>query len=564
MNDSGTAADATPGHQPGQAEHAQGSAAHVRQADDDLQYLFQTTALPILLIDPERCGAIVDANPKAQSFYGYSRDDFRNLSCTDINTLGDDVLPVMHEIASWEGGHAPRSFCHRMADGSVRDVLVYAGPVFRGGRRFLLCVIQDATAAVEAEQFNRLLLDSIHTAVCGIDAEGAFTSINPYAVSMLGYRHESELIRGNIRQYLAQNHAGDVLSGSAAEAILKVARDGQPLLGSECTLLRGGRDPFPAKIYATPVLRHGEVVGAVLNFFDLTGKREREALVTDLANSIPGGVFQGIVRAGRDFSLSYVSAGTTRLLGLQPASEVVSLETLFHAVHPGDVQSLRLSLDQALELCSEWQHEFRVLAGDGARWLLGRAQLRRRADGSVLLNSVLLDITEKKQLEAELAHAAHHDALTGILNRRFFEQSLQQAHAKAMRYGGVYSLLLVDVDNFKQVNDCFGHDVGDEVLLGVTGALSQRLRSSDCLARWGGEEFIILLPELDVAAAARVAELLRQTVRVLAVPPLEQVTISVGVAEVRLDETTQQLVKRADEALYRAKRNGRDRVECAG
>ncbi len=561
MNDMSTDGAARP--DPDAREQDGDSRASPPQTDDDLQYLFKTTALPILLIDPARDGAIVDANPRAQTFYGYSRERFQRLYCADINVLGADVLPVMQEIASWEGGHAPRSFCHLMSDGSVRDVQVYAGPVYRAGRRLMLCVIHDVTAEVDTAQFNRLLLDSIHTAVCGIDAKGDFTSINPYAVSMLGFRHESELIRRNIRAFIAQEQ-DDEWSISAAGAILQVARDGQPLLGAECMLLREGTDPFPVKIYATPVLRHGEVVGAVLNFFDLTGKREREALVTDLANSIPGGVFQGIVRTGRDFSLSYVSAGASRLLGLAATPEAVSLATLFHAVHPDDVEPLSLSLDQAVGRCSEWQHEFRVLTGDGERWLLGRAQLRRRSDGGVLLNTVLLDITEKKQLEAELAHAAHHDALTGILNRRFFEQNLQQAHAKAMRYGQVYSVLLADIDNFKQVNDCFGHDVGDDVLRGVTFALSQRLRSSDCLARWGGEEFIILLPELNVAAAARVADLLRQTVSRLSVPPLEQVTISVGVAEVRLDETAQQLVKRADEALYCAKRNGRDRIECAG
>ncbi|CAO3441406.1 PAS domain-containing protein [Azospirillum endophyticum] len=162
-----------------------------------LDALFFTNAAPILLIDPGRDGAIVDANPRAAAFYGHSRERLRSLHVWDINQLGRAILPAMREIASWEGGHYPQRFHHRLADGSVRDVQVYAGPIHLGGRKLLLCIIHDITAVIEAEQFNRLLLENVQVGVCGIDRAGAVTFVNPTAVCAFGFRHESELIRSH-------------------------------------------------------------------------------------------------------------------------------------------------------------------------------------------------------------------------------------------------------------------------------------------------------------------------------------------------------------------------------
>ena len=173
------------------------------------------------------------------------------------------------------------------------------------------------------------------------------------------------------------------------------------------------------------------------------------------------------------------------------------------------------------------------------------------------------DITKRKQLETELKDAAQRDPLTGAWNRRQFESFLADAHAQVTRYGHPYSLLLIDVDHFKSVNDRFGHDVGDKVLVKLCDTLTSRMRETDNLCRWGGEEFIILLPQTSLENGHALAENLRQTVNQLSIPPLESISISIsiGVAQFKTQDKIEQVIKRADEALFRAKANGRNRVE---
>ncbi len=109
----------------------------------------------------------------------------------------------------------------------------------------------------------------------------------------------------------------------------------------------------------------------------------------------------------------------------------------------------------------------------------------------------LLDITERKRVEAHLQHMADHDPLTGLLNRRRFEQELDRHVAHAQRYGTEGAVIVLDVDRFKQVNDAYGHSTGDRVITSVARVLRRRLRTTDTLARLGGDEFAVLLPKAD-------------------------------------------------------------------
>jgi diguanylate cyclase (GGDEF)-like protein len=196
----------------------------------------------------------------------------------------------------------------------------------------------------------------------------------------------------------------------------------------------------------------------------------------------------------------------------------------------------------------------------GARWFLIREQ--RTRDGSVLL--VRTDVTHLKHVEEELRRLATTDPLTGVANRRHFVEQGSRLLARASRDGEPASLALLDIDRFKQVNDTHGHAAGDQVLRQISRLCAELSRPGDLLARWGGEEFILLLPRTDLAAAFAVAERLRAAVAALAIeggggPPL-RVTASFGVAQARAPELDE-LARRADRALYRAKRRGRDRVE---
>ena len=186
------------------------------------------------------------------------------------------------------------------------------------------------------------------------------------------------------------------------------------------------------------------------------------------------------------------------------------------------------------------------------------------------------DVTERYQLEqalrttnrrlvealAEVERLADTDKLTGVWNRRRFDVRLHEEMERCQRYCQPLALVLLDIDHFKQVNDTYGHAIGDQALITVAQTIAGQLRASDTLARWGGEEFVVLTP-LALSDALALAEKLRQLVAAQHIPPLTALSISLGVAESRRGESGEDLLRRADAALYRAKTAGRNRVMAA-
>jgi diguanylate cyclase (GGDEF)-like protein len=158
--------------------------------------------------------------------------------------------------------------------------------------------------------------------------------------------------------------------------------------------------------------------------------------------------------------------------------------------------------------------------------------------------------------------AAFTDHLTGLANRRRFERQLEREVSRTMRYGRPFCLLLLDIDNFKLVNDTYGHEAGDEVIRRLALTLQAGTRGIDLAARIGGEEFAVILPETDFEGGVDVAERLRIAIRETEIPPAGTITASFGVAEFPVCAAAgRELLAVADAALYQAKRGGRDRVE---
>jgi diguanylate cyclase (GGDEF)-like protein len=157
--------------------------------------------------------------------------------------------------------------------------------------------------------------------------------------------------------------------------------------------------------------------------------------------------------------------------------------------------------------------------------------------------------------------AAFTDHLTGLANRRRFERQLEREVARMQRFGHAFSLLMIDIDSFKDLNDSFGHDAGDEAIRRISKVLREGTRGIDLAARIGGEEFAVLLVETSKDGGFEVAERLRSAIKVLEIPTARHITASFGVAECPTDaQTANGVLKAADVALYEAKRNGRDRV----
>ncbi|UWM62329.1 sensor domain-containing diguanylate cyclase [Enterobacter sp. CP102] len=183
--------------------------------------------------------------------------------------------------------------------------------------------------------------------------------------------------------------------------------------------------------------------------------------------------------------------------------------------------------------------------------------------GDKLMLCIIHDITEQKRLEQELEHAALRDSMTGLLNRRQFYIITEQTNPSHLPAQEQFSLLLVDTDHFKNINDVFGHLKGDEVLISLSRTLEACSRKDDFVFRWGGEEFVILLPRTSLDAAMQVAETIRAAVARITIPGLPRFTVSIGVARHNQGESIDDLFKRVDDALYRAKNNGRNKVLAA-
>jgi len=163
----------------------------------------------------------------------------------------------------------------------------------------------------------------------------------------------------------------------------------------------------------------------------------------------------------------------------------------------------------------------------------------------------------------ELEELASTDRLTGIWNRRYFEKSIATELAKAQRYHQHLSLIIFDIDHFKYINDHYGHQIGDKALIEVSHLIQENIRENDVLARWGGDEFIILLPCLSANSAMEVADKLKLLIGNCKFSQFPALTISMGVAELLTEETMWSLIKRTDDALYAAKEGGRNAIRLA-
>lgn len=226
-------------------------------------------------------------------------------------------------------------------------------------------------------------------------------------------------------------------------------------------------------------------------------------------------------------------------------------------------------LEKALENQCEFYDD------DSENWYHVHQRSIEWLDGSQKIVIAMSEINALKRMQKSLseAHAelalrhralevaANTDRLTQLYNRQYLDSIIEKEFARATRYQTAFSLILIDCDHFKTVNDTHGHQVGDLVLGELAQLLRESVRASDIVGRWGGEEFLLVLPDTGIASAARLSEKLRCAIDSHEFSVVLHKTASFGVTLLRPNETIKEFISRVDQALYRAKQNGRNRVE---
>jgi len=240
---------------------------------------------------------------------------------------------------------------------------------------------------------------------------------------------------------------------------------------------------------------------------------------------------------------------------MPPGVAVLMMDAIQQAIETGKTQVI--------------EYQIPVLAG-GERWFEGRiALMEKSAGGHSKVVFIATEISERIQLYQEVQRLANQDPLTACFNRRHFMALAEHELQRAIRYQRPLSLVMLDIDEFKQFNDQFGHQIGDQVLCALVNLCQKKLRSIDILGRYGGEEFVILMPETVARGGLQAAERLREKIKKMEIASIKtklSLTVSMGVASLDSDfnpaQTLDMLIRRADQALYAAKSAGRNSVRA--
>lgn len=255
-----------------------------------------------------------------------------------------------------------------------------------------------------------------------------------------------------------------------------------------------------------------------------------------------------------------------RIFGDRPKAYVPTFEFFLSRVHPEDRARVEQALAHSLENQKPYTIEHRVVQPGGSlRQVKEQGELLYGSQGRPTgIVGTIQDVTEIMELQQRLQELATTDELTGAVNRRQLFVRAEQLVHWSLRHKSPFSLLFYDLDHFKQVNDAHGHPAGDEVLQLVTARIQGLLRTTDTLARYGGEEFCVLAPEANEQSAEILAERIRSSVEQMTIRLKNgkslQLTLSIGIATYRLEDTLDSLIERADQGVYQAKKLGRNRT----
>jgi diguanylate cyclase (GGDEF)-like protein/PAS domain S-box-containing protein len=293
--------------------------------------------------------------------------------------------------------------------------------------------------------------------------------------------------------------------------------------------------------------------------------QDQHDLFAKVSAEVPGIIFKFQMYPDGRCCFPFMSEAVRKMYGLSPENLKEDATPFFGFRHPEDAESLERSMQESARTLSRWHLEYRlIIPGQGMRWRQGDAMPEKLEDGSIVWYGFITDITDRKNAEERIRHLAQFDLLTNLPNRSLFSDRLGQALSKAKREPTYLALMFIDFDNFKPINDNYGHAVGDKLLTRAAIRMQRCMRESDTLARIGGDEFVALLAETE---SDRNAQIVGEKIRQSFDMPFEiegltlNITVSIGIA-IYPDhgEDEIELSKNADCAMYHSKQLGRNIV----
>ncbi|HEX4337091.1 MAG TPA: diguanylate cyclase [Polyangiaceae bacterium] len=539
--------------------------AHARliERERTLEAVLDTMPAGVLLRDIE--GAVVRTNPALETLLGRSASD---LLATDFWAITHpDDLPgdaqSREELVSGERSKSVRVKRYRHADGHYVWVRLSAALLRdKGGLgQGTIAVIEDVTAERQAEEAV-VRQARIYAAIARSIPRGAVLLFDRDMRYLAADGPELFTSLGLDKASLEGRLARDVASPQNVEPIERLYTKVLAGGSGEFEARRGGRI---LTTRVAPVWDGAQVVGGIALLLDVTEEREQEQTVRRskaLLEATLANIHDGVVVLDARSSIVLANRAYADLLGL-PLDGLVGMTRTQFLEHAATLAEDPAVFNRAIERPEPGP----IGATSVFKFVHPRRRTIRRTIAPLELPDgpgnlvVWQDMTAEADLLAERERLALTDALTGIGNRRAAEQALVKAIAGAERAHTPLSVALFDIDHFKRVNDLYGHATGDEVLRRVAATLDAAKRLTDTVARWGGEEFVAVLP-VQLDGAVVFCERVRKEIARLVCPGIGHVTISAGVASLVGKEGQESLLGRADQRLYFAKASGRNRVQA--
>ena len=434
--------------------------------------------------------------------------------------------------------------------------------------------------ATESESMYRSLFRCMGVGAVFQAPDGRIIAVN-HAAELIEGRSEAQMmgLTSDASDWDAVKDDGTPFPGSEHPSMVTM-RTGEPQNNVVMGIRRPNGERRWLSINSEPVIDEEakRPKSVITTFHDITDRLKLEAdleatvsLLSKITQRVPGVVYRFVMSPDGKASFPYVSDHAWTLMELRPEDIRDDAQPFFDRVHPDDVQELMASIQQSVSTLTNWHHEFRVVLPSNGKtvWVGGEAQPEKAADGCILWHGITRDISDLKAHQEHLFRLGHIDDGTGLPNRRHLNDTLDVTIREVASEGGVGIFIQIDLDEFSQVNDAYGHVAGDQILAALAKRLSTALADECFLARLGGDEFAVLYrsecPTLDesrqsaLSLADRICELVCQPVKLnhmVYTPRCSAgVTLFSGTGSLACD-----VMREADTALYRAKRSCRGRA----